>query len=35
MDEWDSDDDDEFEPPRPRAEGVRILGAEEAAAVVA
>ena len=35
MDEWDSDYDDEFEPSRPRAEGVRILGAEEAAQAVA
>lgn len=35
MDEWDSDYDEELEPSRPRAEGVRILGAEEAAAAVA
>ncbi|HUR77767.1 MAG TPA: phosphatidate cytidylyltransferase [Acidimicrobiales bacterium] len=34
MDEWDSDFEEEIEPSRPRAEGVRILGAEEAAAVV-
>ena len=34
MDEWDNNFDDEGEPPRPRAEGVRILGAEEAAAAV-
>jgi phosphatidate cytidylyltransferase len=35
MDEWDNDvPDDEPEPPRPRSEGVRILGAEEAAAAV-
>lgn len=34
MDEWDNDYDEEFETTRPRAEGVRILGAEEAAAAV-
>ncbi|MEY2397687.1 MAG: phosphatidate cytidylyltransferase [Actinomycetota bacterium] len=34
MDEWDSDHEEELEPTRPRAEGVRILGAEEAAAAV-
>ncbi len=35
MDEWDNEpEDDEPEPTRPRAEGVRILGAEEAAAAV-
>ncbi|MDP1793427.1 MAG: UbiA family prenyltransferase, partial [Acidimicrobiales bacterium] len=34
MDEWDNDYDEELETTRPRAEGVRILGAEEAAAAV-
>ncbi|HUR76782.1 MAG TPA: phosphatidate cytidylyltransferase [Acidimicrobiales bacterium] len=34
MDEWDNDFEDEPEALRPRSEGVRILGAEEAAAVV-
>ncbi len=34
MDEWDKDFEEEVEPTRPRAEGVRILGAEEAAAAV-
>jgi phosphatidate cytidylyltransferase len=34
MDEWDNDYEEEFETTRPRAEGVRILGAEEAAAAV-
>ncbi|MEY2472803.1 MAG: phosphatidate cytidylyltransferase [Actinomycetota bacterium] len=34
MDEWDDNFDEEGEPPRPRVEGVRILGAEEAAAAV-
>ncbi|MEY2426987.1 MAG: phosphatidate cytidylyltransferase [Actinomycetota bacterium] len=36
MDEWDNDLEEEVvEPTRPRAEGVRILGAEEAAAAIA
>ncbi|MBA2608620.1 MAG: hypothetical protein H0U92_06765, partial [Actinobacteria bacterium] len=34
MDEWDSEFEEEAEPTRPRPEGVRILGAEEAAAAV-
>ena len=34
MDEWDDDNEEELETTRPRAEGVRILGAEEAAAAV-
>ena len=34
MDEWDNEYEEEPEPTRPRAEGVRILGAEEAAAAV-
>ncbi|HVV35813.1 MAG TPA: phosphatidate cytidylyltransferase [Acidimicrobiales bacterium] len=34
MDEWDDNFDEEGDAPRPRAEGVRILGAEEAAAAV-
>ncbi len=34
MDEWDSEFEEEVEATRPRAEGVRILGAEEAAAAV-
>ena len=34
MDEWDNEFEEEVEPTRPRAEGVRILGAEEAAAAV-
>ena len=34
MDEWDNDYEEDVDPVRPRAEGVRILGAEEAAAAV-